>query len=119
MASKELRTKTVTFRFGEEDFRVQLVFELRNGKLVASSSSVSFLDFLKSLHLVEHSADPNTWFNDCDGLTITSFSHHEYSFRIRKKASILRLKVIPGECFKRKRENDCKVAYQKKQAAMK
>ena len=119
MASKELTTKTVTFRFGEEDFKVQLVFESENCKLVATPSSISFLDFLKKLNLVEPYDDKDTWFNNCDGLTITGFSPHKFSFVIRKKASILRLKVIPGECFKMKRENDCKVAYQKKQAAMK
>ena len=119
MASKELTTKNVTFRFGEEDdFQVQLVFEPKNGKLVASSSSISFLKFLKSLHLVEPSANANTWFNTCDGLIITCFSNPEYSFKIRKKASMYELKVIPGEGFKRKREEACKVACKKKQAAI-
>ena len=119
MATKELTTKNVTFRFGgEDDFQVQLVFEPKNDKLVASSSSVRFLNFLKSLRLVKASADASTWFSNCDGLTITCFSNSNCSFKIRKKASMLELKVIPGEGFKRKRENDCKVASQKKQAAI-
>ena len=119
MASKELTTKNVTFRFDEEDFQVQLVFESENGKLIASSSSISFLDFLKSLNLVKPSADTDTWFNTCDGSTISCFSNPEFSFKIRKKASLCGLKVIPGESFKRKRAEACKVAFQKQQAAMK
>lgn len=120
MASKELTTKNVTFRFGEkEDFQVQLVFESENGKLIASSSSISFLDFLKSLNLVKPSADTDTWFNTCDGVTIICFSHPEFSFKIRKKASILGLSIIPGESFQRRRAEACKVAFQKQQAAMK
>lgn len=118
MASKKI-TKNVTFRFDEEDFQVQLVFESENGKLIASSSSISFLDFLKSLNLVKPTEDTDTWLNTCDGATITCFSHHEYSFRVRKKASILSLKVIPGESFQRRRAEACKVAFQKQQAAMK
>ena len=119
MASKELTTKNVTFRFGEEDFQVQLVFESENGKLIPSSSSISFLDFLKSLNLVKSSADTDTWFNTCDGATIICFSHPEFSFKIRKKASIYGLSVIPGKSFQRRKAEACKVAFQKKKAAMK
>lgn len=115
MQQNEKTTKNVTFRFDEGDFQVQLTFEPKNGKLIAPPSSISFLEFLKSLHLVEPSADANTWFNTCDGLTITCFSHPEYSFKIRKKADRLCLTVIPGKSFQEKRERDCKAGIQKQE----
>lgn len=119
MASKELTTKNVTFRFDEEDFQVQLVFESENGKLIAATSSTRFLNYLKSLKIVTPSADTDTWFNTCDGSTISCFSNPEFSFKIRKKASLCGLKVIPGESFKRKRAEACKVAFQKQQTVIK
>lgn len=109
----ESATKNVTFRSDEEDFQVQLIFELKNGKLVASPSSRSFLNFLKSSNLVDYSTDDDTWFNSCDDFTITFISPSTYSLKIRMKADILGLKVIPGKNFQEKRERDCKSAFQK------
>lgn len=119
MAAKKLTTKNVTFRFNEEDFQVQLVFESEKGKLIASSSSIKFLDFLKSLNIVTLSADTDTWFNNCNNLTISCSSNNKLSYKIRKKASLCGLKVIPGESFKRKRAEDCKVAFQRHQTLIK
>lgn len=118
MTSKEQTTKNVTFRFdGEKDFQIQLVFEQENGKLIASSSSISFLDYLKSLNLVKHSEDTDIWFNICNGLTINCSSHPEYSFKIRMKANRWGLKIIPGKSFQEKRKRDCEVAFQRQHIA--
>lgn len=118
MQQNEKTTKNVTFRFDGEDFQVQLVFEPKNNKLIASPESISFLDFLKSLNLVKHSTDADTWFETCDGLTIHCISHPEYSLKIRKKANRWGLTVIPGESFQERRERDCKVASRQRQAVI-
>lgn len=118
MQQNEKTTKNVAFRFDEGDFQVQLTFEPKDDKLIASPSSISFLDFLKSLNLVKRSTDADTWFKTCDGLTIACISHPEYSFNIRKKADRWGLKVIPGKSFQEKRERDCKAAFQQRQVAV-
>ena len=106
-------TKSLTFRFEEEDFKVQLEVTLKDGKVVSvSDSTQAFLNYLKELHFLPISLEICTWLNSSKEITLQFFSNPKNSFRIRTKAQKLGLKIILGASFQQRREASMRRAFQ-------
>ena len=110
MTLQKTQQKNVTFRHGDFDFDVQLEVELKNNKVVSVSDSTSkFFDSLKAFHIVSTNEDICTLL-DSEKVTFSLFSDKN-SFKVRKKAELLGLKIIPGENFEKKKSNSLKAAF--------
>ena len=114
MATRETKaTKSVTFRFEDEDFQVQLEVLLKDEKVVSVLDSTQlFFNYLKELNFVPNNVEINTWLNSSNNITLQLFSNSKNSFRIRKKAQILGLKIILGTAFQQRKEDSLKRALQ-------
>ena len=101
-------TKNVCFRDGRDEFKVQLEVILKNQKVVAvSDSTQKFFNYLKTLNFLSHTEDSIHWLNSSKEVHLTLFSGCSHvSFKIRKKAELLGLKIVPGKGFEeRKKES--------------
>lgn len=104
----QLATPMITFRFGDEDFKIIWEVVIENGKVVyVSNSTQLFFNYLQKLHLVSSTEEIFTWLNSSENITLEFFNSRN-SFKIRKKAHMLGLKVIPGVIFQERKDNALK-----------
>lgn len=100
-AGQQYATKTVTFRHEGYDFDVQLEVESKDNKVISISDSTSkFFDYLKRIQIISPNRDIYEILNaeSIDHVTFGLFFKDNF-FKVRKKAELLGLKVIPGEKF--------------------
>lgn len=99
-------TSAITFRFEDEDFKILLEVALNNGKVISvSDSTQAFFNYLQDLHLVSSTENIYTWLDSSENVTLQFLSNFRNSYRIRKKAEILGLKVLPGMAFQKRRQD--------------
>lgn len=106
-------TKTIKFRLNEEleekridEFSVELPIHIDGTKSTLSESGSAFLYYLEQLDLIENpavSSDLIASFFTSSSLPVISIQRLNcekgVSFKVRKKANILGLKVIPNKSF--------------------
>ena len=99
-------TKKICFREGHDEFKVQLEVTLKNQKVVSvSDSTQKFFDYLKTLNLLSQTDDIIYLFNSSQEVHLTVFSSCNFtSFKIRKKAELLGLKILPGKGFEERKK---------------
>lgn len=113
MTEGQTKATLITFRFKEEIFQVQLETTFENGKVTSvSESTQKFFDYLKSLKLILETEDIYKWINSSENITLHFFSNSKNSYRVRKKAEILGLKIILWDYFIKKRAESLKKAFQ-------
>ena len=98
-------TKTVTFRSddGVENFKIVLNVKVDKGKVLSvKEGSEELFEYLKHLNLVRTDMDFLDWLDSFENLTLF-YSGYKESFKLRKKASMLGLVVVPGECFEKRK----------------
>lgn len=100
-------TENVTFRFGEEDFQIQLNYTSTAFFPTFQTNSLKFFEFLKRLGLVDTTAEPWHWFYTDENLEFV-LPDRITSLKIRREATKLDLKIIPGEVFTKRREESLK-----------